>query len=379
MQNSISKFFNEYIRNYGCSIKINGIDNRGFFKEVDDREKGYDNKYLFTELGKVRQGDIIECLENNWIVIDKDSNIGQTYDKCVIARALHNIKIYINNTLHEFPAIIQTQRQGIDEGKYINIADGKIMLITQDNSVTRKIGYDKRIIKMQNVWNVVGFTNENEGLRYIYCKKGQFNPSSDDLENEIADRWLHETKHEYSIDITEDNIQLKEGETKQLIVNVTDTVNNKTITVKKPTLIYTSLNNNIVTVDDKGLTKAISEGGTTIKVTFENIEKIINVKVVEGSKVQLEIIGTDKMALNRTKTYTSNIPVVWSVENVEVNGEIEKVKYATITESTDTTCTIKTTDKWIFNDGRSRYFNLIAISEDNSSIVVIKKIRVTPY
>ncbi|MEA4827524.1 MAG: Ig-like domain-containing protein, partial [Clostridium sp.] len=259
--NAIDKRFKTLLKKQGEDIEINGVLSRGLFTEIEENNS-YDLKKLFTE-ENVKQGNIIKGLDTYWIVTNKDVNIkNNIYSKCVVTKAIHNIKIYIENQLYEFPAIIKTQAQSINYGQYINTADGKIILVIQDNDFTKKINYNDRFIKMGSVWKVTGFTSENEGLRYLYCEKGTYNDVYDDIKEEIADRWKYETKHEYVITVEPTTVTLNLGDTQQLTVSVTD----NGVEVKNPTLIYISSDNTICSVDENGLITANAIGTTEVSI-----------------------------------------------------------------------------------------------------------------
>lgn len=345
-------------------------------KEFDNGNNSTEDKTIFFSIeDKINQGDMIEYENNTYIILLMEENINNVYMRYVARRCDHTIKIYVDNKLVEIPCNISTYSQDIFENQYVKLPTGNIKITCQNNNISNKISYDKRFIKMRNAYKIVGFTSENKGLKYLYCEKTEIDNTMDDLENEIADRWRNEVKHNYSIEVTPTELNINKGNTEQLHLIVKDTTDSGTVVVENPTIIYTSNNNNIVTIDNTGLITAIGEGETTITVKFENIEKIINISV--SNVVELVITGKDNMAIGRTRTYTSNIPVIWSVKDID---NATSTPWASITSQTDTSVTVKTTDKWIFDDdGKSKYFILTAIDKNNSSNIVEKKIKITSY
>lgn len=364
---AIERRFETLLKKKGKDIQINGVASRGLFTEIEENNS-YDLKKLFTE-ENVNQGDIINGLDTYWIVTDKDANINNnSFYKCIVTRAIHNIKIYIGNQLYEIPAIIKTQAQGINSGQYINIIDGKIILITQDNDFTKKINYNDRFIKMGSAWKVVGFTSENEGLRYLYCEKDVFDSVADDIEGEIADRWQHETKHEYVITIEPTTVTLNQGDSQQLTVSVTD----NGIVVENPTLIYASLDNTICNIDETGLITTVGIGTTTISVKFENVEVILNVNVAEVVPPKVMVINGDyKLYLNTSRTYTITYDDGTAITDKTFSYSFGNTSLATITGFTGTSVTLKAN-----NSNVKGYCDLVCNCVEDSSIVLVKNLWV---
>lgn len=367
--------FNYMISTIGESIKINGKDQTALITKGTNKDKIIDYRNIRTDF-PIATGDLISYQNQNWVIVGE---VYQTKNSCkaTLRKAPHVLKIYIHNKLEEIPCIIETFSQSVFENEKIKVLDGNIKLTMQMNNITKKIGSGCRFIKMQSCWEVETKTSEIPGLLYLYARNTELG-AYDDKENEIADRWIHEVKHNYNMIINEDNITLEEGQTKQLVINVKDTVDNKTENVVNPNIIYTLLDNSIATIDSKGLITGINEGNTTINVQFENVQKIINVKVLEVDRIQLGILGKDSMPLGRIRTWNSTMPCTWSVEDVDNDGKVV-TPWVQITASTDTTCTVKATDKWLFNDSSAKYFNIIAISKDNPNVKAISKIKITPY
>lgn len=364
--------FDYILSTIGESITINDKDIKtALITKGDNKDKLINYKKIVTNY-TINTGDIVKYRDKLWIILSEVNESRNTY-KSLIRELPHTIKIYIDNTLQEIPCVIESSNNGIVEGKFIITGDGNLKLTLQDNTITQKIHEGMRIIKWGYGWKVIAKTAEHKGLRYLYFEKDATG-ATDDIENEIADRWKYEVKHNYSIETPSIELNINKGNTKQLSVIVKDTTDSGTVVVENPTIMYVSGDDNIVTVSNRGLITGVNEGNTTITIKFENIEKIINISV--SNVVELVIIGRDTMTLDRTREYTSNIPVNWTIEDIDNRSE---KPWATITSQTDTSVTVKTTSDWIFNDDSCKYFNIIAIDKNNSSNVIKKKIEITAY
>ncbi|NMM64397.1 hypothetical protein HBE96_17390 [Clostridium sp. P21] len=164
---------------------------------------------------------------------------------------------------------------------------------------------------------------------------------------------------------------IKVTEIRKLVTQGATTITDEIIS--NPTVAY-SLDNANVTIDSNGLIKGVAAGTSIISIAYQDIVKQISIVVNDA----LTITGKTSVVLNRSTTYTSNMNVNWTIANEPVNGVTESIVYATITAYTDTTVTIKTTSKWIFDDGHNRYFNIVATSKDGSKTTT-NKVRITPY
>lgn len=304
MNDSINRFFNEQIKKIGINVLVNGKENKALFKEIDNKN-GYDEKYMFTELSAVKQGDIVTFNNTNYLVMSKDNNIGQTYDKTVICRLAHTIKVYIDDELIEIPILIQTSTQSVHNYSTISIAEGKILLTMQLNKYTRKIDYNKRILIMGSAWETEGFADATEDILNIYLKKTTF-IDNDNKELEIPDYWKYNKKHDYKLIVIPIAIELKVGENIELKPTLTDLgkeVTNAVYKIENTTDIITTTD---LKVD------AIKEGQGIIKliVLVDNIEVAtcnLNVAITEAPPTKTYIIeGLDTIYRNYPRQFVVN-------------------------------------------------------------------------
>lgn len=303
MNNPILNIYKDNKKRFGEKVKViranlTKIDTFAIIKEYNNTANNYfDDKIIYFDIkNNVQQGDLIEHNNNMYIILLQEESTNNIYVKYMARRCDNTIKIYINKKLYEIPCNIESFQQGIDEEKYIITGKGILKITMQDNKINNQIIEDMRIIKWGYAWKVIARTNENRGLSCVFFEKSLFNAEIDDRENEIADRWKNEIKHNYNLSIDTNIIQLEEEETKRLIVNVTDNVNGKIENVENPTLIYT-YNKDIINIDDNGLITPLKKGETTIKIQFGNIESVVNIKIVGRKIVPInyyEIISTNK-------------------------------------------------------------------------------------
>lgn len=355
----IKEYFLRYIKMEGKQIIINNSTiTRAIFREIKDNNSK-DSKYMFVEEGLVIQGDVVTYNGVNYMVTLKNENINEIYSQYIVTRIKYNnVKFNFQGEVVKVPVLIETGQQGIEKTQSISIIDGKIKLIIQENESNNRIKEDLRFIVMGYVWKVIAKTKEDEGLVYIYAEKDIFNTQYDDKENEIADRWRYETNHKYDMTVEPMAVLLNEGDTTQLNVTVTDTVNNITTPIENPTIIYSSSDEAIATVNETGLVTGILEGINTITVTFigdgVELSKDINVTIVKEEITHTySISGGDSITWTVTATYKvldENGQTATDKFLFNISYGTNPTNLATLTVVDDQTCKIQANSNQLKGD-----------------------------
>lgn len=347
--NTLQDKFAEHMNKYGKAIEINGLDTIGFFMEIDNKQST-DEKYLFTEINQVSQGNVIQYNSTKWLCTGNPVNINGVYDKSVIKQVKYSIKFAMpSGSLSIFPSLIDTKVFDTSTGQYITIPEGKILVTMPENEDSNKITADLRFIIMGSAWKVTGIDKSKIGLITLYCDKSQFDTVNDDIENEIAD--AHKYIHTYTINITNgDSADLDYREaTLQLTVSCTDNGE----VVSSPVVTYSSDNIAVATVDTNGLITCHAIGQAVITTTYNDVSDtfIINGIEVVTDNYSIEYQNPiTSIYQGQTKTLTIKVlnngvevfdkSVTWSISNTSL---------ATITGSTNTTCTIKASNSNLGN------------------------------
>lgn len=349
MDNSLYRKFQSNLKKRGKPIKVNGIDNIAFFQEIEDSH-GDDKKYMFTELGVVNQGDYIEALNDKWLIMSKADNINSTYDKTVVQRVECVIKFNYSGTIRSHPAIIDTKVMDIDSGTYISTASNKIRVTIPNNVDSADIAINMKFINTGRAWKVTGIDKSKLGILVLSCDL-DVTSSTDDLNNEIIDRWKYETAHTYVISITNgDSMEAPLNDMAQINMLVTD---NGTLMATLPKLTFLSSDSNVVTVDNTGKLMGISLGIATItcQMTYNtSVKDTISVTVVENvnHEITMSISGNTTIKSTRTDSFVAHVydngteifdkPVTWGIRNQDGTTA---TAYATITATSGNGVTVK--------------------------------------
>ena len=376
MLNPLEYQFKNTLKNYGYDVIVNGLDQvRILLKEYEEGTSTTEYKYMLFRNGLIKQGDIINIFDDNWIVLHEDISINDVYTKVIIRRLKFSINFNFMGDVQSIPSAIDEGTYRLDEGQYLTLPEGRIILHMQENDVSKQIANTQRFLIMGNSWKVVQKTNTEHGIYKIYADIDIFN-ENDDRENEIADRWQYETKDNFTIAIN--NVvdsALPLDSTLQLDVTVTN--NGEVVTVP---LTYTSSNTSVLTVDNTGLVSCVGVGTANIRVAvtkdvtvFDTIT--LSVEEVIEDNFTIEIIGEGTIQMSTSKDYVANIlnngvliegkSVVWTVSD-------SRLKLSNIT---GTSCTV-TADVGDYSYGT---YTLTATLSDDENIFVEKTIEVTAW
>ena len=255
---SIKDTYNTMLTMFSKDFTINNIIKQGLLKEINDTNSSIDEKYLLTDT-ELSQGNIIKYNNMNYMIITKNENINNIYNKYTIRKCPYNVNFVIGGIINAIPSIIETKTLDLSSSQYIVLPDGKIVVTIERNDITNTISVNDKFIKMGFPWMITAIDKSLEGLILLHADIQQIG-SGDDITNEIPSG---ASLASYSFTITPSSTTVRKGDTQQLNVSVSR--NNTVLT--NPNLKYSSSNTNILTVSNSGLITAIEEGTCNITVT----------------------------------------------------------------------------------------------------------------
>lgn len=328
-----------------------------------NRTTSYADLRTISSTEEIKCGDLVTWDNEQWLII---SEIGQkrfNHYKGIIQKCNYKIKmIFEDGIIREFPCIIDSKVFDVETSKFINTPTGKIIVLLQENEESRMITIDKRLIKMDKAFKVVGDDRTQKGLIKLYCDLDNFE-SADDVENEIAD---HETyKHTYTIEIlngdplTVNVLSISEFE---ILTHCTD--NGSTVT---PDNIEFIISDPLVGRMEGNKFICVGTGTTTLTATWNGVSDSITIVgiVDEVHNYSVTITGDDYVYYNATGTYTAlftdnGSPTTKNAQWILKGDDGQPTTYATIESQTDDTCTIKAGTKI------NVYVNLTVAANDSS-------------
>ncbi|ABR48981.1 hypothetical protein Amet_2831 [Alkaliphilus metalliredigens QYMF] len=159
--------FNRHIKEYGQTVLIDGEPIRAFFGEYDDKKNSHDHKYIFADIGLVKQGSVVVARGQRWISVSHVVNINNAYEKSLV----REIKFCLKWQNKAIPCVMDARMQSIDYGQAINLATGNVDITIPQNEDTRAIVEDDNLFVANQKWKVEGIDYSKIGLITLYCGK----------------------------------------------------------------------------------------------------------------------------------------------------------------------------------------------------------------
>ncbi|NME94606.1 hypothetical protein HF847_01100 [Clostridium cochlearium] len=204
--NTLKNQFKQLIKRSGKDFKLT-VKDKLVVKEINDNNNMIDSKYIYVGNNiPLRQGDIIEAIENEWLVLTKNENINNVYSIYTIRKLTNIIKIMIPTTIEtptetkaevkEFQAIVDDKVFDVETGTNMVLpADMIYVTISNNEPYANKIKRDMRFVQFDNCWKITGINKTKEGLIKLTCEFSA-TTEEDDMENEIADYFKYNQKEE---------------------------------------------------------------------------------------------------------------------------------------------------------------------------------------
>lgn len=312
------------------------ISNTTLSTDVDDKK--------ISTLTPIQRGYLVHYNDEDWLIISEVNGQRSGRYRAFMRVCDYRIKFNFTGTVKEFPAIVDGKVFDVETGQFMTLPNSKILVTLQENEETLQIVVGQRFIKMGRAWAVEALDRTQKGLMILWCKQDQFNDAVDDKENEIADakKWV------YALDITNTETTIQINNTLQLTVSITlngQVVNDKTV-------MYSTSDSNIATVDANGLITAINTGSVTITAQLADNPTVqdaisLTVEDLPRDNYALTINGDTFVTKGYSKTWTASLtnngqpvtmkPATWSLTSTSGGT----TNLATITSQSSESVTVK--------------------------------------
>ena len=203
--NTLKNQFNQLLKRSGKDFTLVTKD-KLIIKEIDDNKNMIDSKYAYVSNNiPLNQGDIIEAIQNEWLVLTKNENVNNVYSIYTIRKLTNIIKIMIPTIetptetkaeVKEFQAIVDDKVFDVETGTNMVLpADMIYVTISNNEPYANKIKRGMRFVQFNSCWKVVGINKTKEGLIKLTAEFSE-KTTDDDMENEIADYFKYNHKEE---------------------------------------------------------------------------------------------------------------------------------------------------------------------------------------
>ena len=186
--------FKNMLEHPNCQeVKFNNETEKDYAVIITDKNN---NKFLIRQPDKkIKCGDLIKWNTDTWLClsIDEDETI---YSKGVIQKTTHKLKwIDSSDNLITKPSITSAQTlytTGVKDEKLMEIPNGMVGIQLPYDEDTKKLKRDDSFIFNDTKYRIT-FLNKVEfpGLIALICEEEVVDKLVDDLENEIANRYIN--------------------------------------------------------------------------------------------------------------------------------------------------------------------------------------------
>jgi len=170
---------------------------------VGDR---YEKDLLARLEDNLQIGDILEWSDEKWIILTQNRLAIPSHFKGKIRLCNYYLKWNYSGIIYETPGHIITSRAfALEEGQKAGLTweEGAmvVLAIVPSNEETNTINRYTRFILKNKAWRVVSTdTLSVDNLLFIRLEEDQINLATDDLENNIADKYVPDEDHEETIE-----------------------------------------------------------------------------------------------------------------------------------------------------------------------------------
>jgi Bacterial surface proteins containing Ig-like domains len=333
MKNQTDIMYKQLIRLDGTDGKVNDTECRFLIcEENDSGENKYDLKYIITDK-PLKQGDYITFNDTLHMVIDTEKTVNSMYTKGVFREVL---KITFQTTQKDVYAVVDKVKGVYAQGQQITEVHDQYNFIIPKSSCkyTSISTQNNLIIYAGGSYDAISIDDSKEGILIITGRFSEiYNP------------------HVYTVTLNSNSQSLQETASYQLTAIATD--NN--VTVSNPTLIWSSSDPTIASVDSTGKVTALLVGSCVISCNFMNVTASCNLMIT--AKPVTPVISysgtwsnTTTLKLASSSTYTatqttngvdtsSNINLIYAFDSV--GASLLSQGKITITKKTNASCTIK--------------------------------------
>lgn len=371
-------FFDEF----GEEINQRGNMKKVLISNATTNQNYYDDKFIRSR-ESLSCGELLDYKNSVWMIISQVDE-KSSFFRARMRRADLMMKIYINGNLCGFYCYGEDTNVSLDENKIMTISSDEIRLVLPTTELTEQLVIGNRFLKFGAAWKITGFDKVKKGLITLCATKDVFN-DDDDKENEIADRWKHETKHSYTISfINAGVLSFSIGETKQMEYAVYDA---GVLVEETKAVTFTAGNTEVATIDAKGILTAVGIGSSYITVTLNEVPTVqatcgITVGEPEPSgnySITLDYKSAIIKAGGLAKTYNAKVYngtqldylkiVIWSITNTDGST----TNMATLVDKGNNSCTVQAVDN---NDYIGETVILKAELSDDATVINELKLEI---
>ena len=366
--------FKETLEREGINIIIGANTYKVFFRRNEKGETIAHSTLYALYSDQIKQGEVFSLNGSKYLITKELTTENTVYRKFECIQCNATIKwMYGKNDLVIYDCYMVGIADSLKTSSNATIINSKIEVWLPLNADSERIRLNGRFFcgSYTSVNKIIDINYLN-GLCYLYAERDTILTTDDEI-NGIAERWTIEEKpSNYSVAITESDVEIEQDATTQLTVAVSK---NGSLMETQPTINWTISDGSVCTVDSSNIITGLVVGSTKItgsyKVTEDDTCTSDSVNVVVNTKpvVVGDVVVTPgyngptyyNLKMNITTTFTASISGLaspqWNI-TVNANGNTATNYTATI-NNTNGTFTIK-------NLKQSSYKLLVTVAEQTT-------------
>lgn len=177
-------------------VSINDVDSKVVIQDVKFEDETKDDKYILCTIDtNINVGDYIRWNNETWLVKSKENETIKSHQSVKVGKCNHNLKwIDGENKLIQKSCIVSAKTlytTGIKDEKVIEIPNGMVGIQLPYDEDTKKLSRNQSFVFNKTKYKITFYDEKScPGLIILICSETALNETKDDLENEIADRWV---------------------------------------------------------------------------------------------------------------------------------------------------------------------------------------------
>jgi uncharacterized protein YjdB len=262
-------------------------------------------------------GQLLTYGNKHFLVLNQETPENDVYYKSNIIETNAIIHSVIGSSEINMPVYAYDIADGLTQSNnVISLVNGNIHIIAEPNSIIKSLAINNQFDAVGRHWKIDNIISKDNVI-HLYC--------------EVAAT----TSHTYTVTVTA-NDSYHRGESAQLTA-----VAKQDNTVVNASLVWTSSDTSLATVDNTGLVKFLANGNVTITATWtsQNVSGTKVIAITEPDAYSLSITANDTYTTSDTPTLTAT---------AQKNGTTDSTATITWSSSDTTIATIDSTGKATF-------------------------------